>query len=123
MNRESQLSELLQRFSRGELSRRAFISRAVGLGLSAPAIGAMLRGPVLAGAQDATPASGGAVGAAADTITFGAYNVDQAPLNMQNGDIDLYIFGLKTAGAQSLEEDERIRLIDAPASTLSLILN
>ena len=123
MNRQSQLSELLQRFSRGELSRRAFVGRAIGLGLSVPAIGALLADPAFVSAQEATPASGGGIGAAADTITFGAYNVDQAPLNIQNGDIDLYIFGLKTAGAQSLEGDESVRLIDAPASTLSLILN
>ncbi len=123
MNRQIQLSDLIQRFSNGELSRRAFIGQAIGLGLSAPVIGALLRDPMLAGAQDATPPSGGGIGAAMDTITFGAFNVDQAPLNMQNGDIDLYLFGLKTAGAQSLEGDEKIRLIDAPASTLSLILN
>lgn len=124
MNRESQLSELLRRYSYGELSRRAFIGRAVALGLSAPAVGALLGDPSLAGAQEGTPASGGGtVGPAAETITFGAYNVDQAPLNIQNGDIDLYIFGLKTAGATSLEGDESVRLIDAPASTLSLLLN
>lgn len=124
MNRQSQLSDLLSRFAAGEMSRRAFITRAVGLGLSAPAIGALLRDPLLAAAQDATPSgSGGPVGPAADTVTFGAYNVDQAPLNVENGDVDLYIFGLKTAGAKSLEGNEDVRLINAPASTLSLILN
>ena len=62
-------------------------------------------------------------GPAADTVTFSAFNVDQAPLNIQNGDMDLYLFSLKTAGAQSLEGTEGVRLIQAPASTLSLILN
>lgn len=130
MDHQRQLSDLVQRFSSGEMNRRAFIARAFGLGLSAPAIGALLRDPLLAGAQDATPdagsgsPTGGAkVGAAADTITFGAYNVDQAPLNVENGDIDAYLFGLKTAGANSLEGNEDVNLIDAPASTLSLILN
>ena len=37
--------------------------------------------------------------------------------------MDLYLFSLKTAGAQSLEGTEGVRLIQAPASTLSLILN
>lgn len=125
MNRQSQLSELLQQFSTGEMSRRTFFSRAIGLGMSAPAIGAMLRDPLLTAAQESSPAAGssGPVGPAADTITFGAFNVDQAPLNVQKGDIDLYIFGLKTAGAKSLEGDENVRLIDAPASTVSLLLN
>lgn len=125
MNRQSQLSELLQELAGGHLSRRAFIGRAIGLGLSASAIGAVLADPLLAGAQDASPSpeAGGPVGPAADTVTFGAYNVDQAPLNVQKGDVDLYIFGLKTAGAKSLEGDANVRLIEAPASTVSLILN
>ena len=62
-------------------------------------------------------------GAATDVLTFSAFNVDQAPLNIQNNDMDLYLFGLKTAGAQSLEGNADVRLINAPASTLSLILN
>ncbi|MEZ4499364.1 MAG: hypothetical protein R2839_04680 [Thermomicrobiales bacterium] len=37
--------------------------------------------------------------------------------------MDLYLFGLKTAGAQSLDGVDGVRLINAPASTLSLILN
>src|SRR4051794_25408865 len=112
MNRQSQLSELVQALARGRVSRRTFIGRAIGLGLSASAIGALLSDPLMAAAQDASPSpeASGPVGPAADTITFGAFNVDQAPLNVQKGDIDLYIFGLKTAGAKSLEGDDSVRL-------------
>jgi peptide/nickel transport system substrate-binding protein len=56
-------------------------------------------------------------------VGFSAFNVDQAPQNIQHGDMDLYLFGLKTAGAKSLDGDQNVRLIQAPASTLALILN
>ncbi|MGH2559479.1 MAG: ABC transporter substrate-binding protein, partial [Thermomicrobiales bacterium] len=95
--------------------------RAAALGIAAPALGAMAAHPeaVLArpALQDAPP------GPAADTLTFSSFNVDQAPLNIQNGDMDVYLFGLKTAGAQSLQGNQDVRLVEAPASTLSLILN
>lgn len=125
MNRERALSNLMDRYERGELSRRAVLMRALALGIAAPFGGLLSRGAGSTAAQEASPATAAAesVGAAADTITFGAYNVDQAPLNVQNGDVDLYIFGLKTAGAKSLEGNDQVRLIDAPASTVSLLLN
>ncbi|HKG27029.1 MAG TPA: ABC transporter substrate-binding protein [Thermomicrobiales bacterium] len=111
------ISSLLADLSAGRLSRRQFFQRAAALGLSAPMISLLARQPEAVFAQEPT------VGPAVDTVTFGAYNVDQAPLNIQNGDIDLYIFGLKTAGAQSLQGVQNVRLIEAPASTVSLILN
>lgn len=117
-DRESRLPVAIERISSGSVTRRAFIGSAFGLGMSAVAFGPAVHDPRLALAQDAPP-----VGPAADVLTFGAYNVDQAPLNVANGDVDLYLFGLKTAGAQSLEDNPDVRLIDAPASTLSLILN
>ncbi len=125
MNRQRELSNLMDRYERGELSRRAVLARALALGIATPLGGLLSRGAGSTAAQQATPATAAAasVGGAADTITFGAYNVDQAPLNVQNGDVDLYIFGLKTAGAKSLEGNDQVRLIDAPASTVSLLLN
>ncbi|MBX3072105.1 MAG: hypothetical protein KF883_16485 [Thermomicrobiales bacterium] len=112
------LNSLLQHLAAGRISRRHFLSAAAALGASSSFLARVAATPEGALAQEASP-----VGAATDTITFTAFNVDQAPLNIQNGDMDLYLFGLKTAGAQSLDGAEGVRLIDAPASTLSLILN
>src|SRR5215217_3189887 len=114
------ISKLLADITTGELSRRQFLRRAAALGISAPIAGLIASQPEAVFAQ-ATPV--GAPGPAVDTVTFSAYNVDQAPLNIQNGDIDLYIFSLKTPGARDLENSDSVRLIQAPASTLSLILN
>src|SRR5215211_9254401 len=111
------VSSLLADLSAGRLSRRQFFQRAAALGLSAPMISLLARQPEAVFAQEPT------VGPAVDTVTFGAYNVDQAPLNIQNGDIDLYLFSLKIAGARDLEGAANVRLIQAPASSLSLILN
>ncbi len=95
------------------IDRRSFTIRAAALGISAPLISIMAANPRVF-AQDATPAaspeSNLPAGGAADTISFGAFNVDQAPLNIQNGDMDVYVFGLKTAGANSLEGDQNVRL-------------
>src|SRR5690606_2377878 len=98
-------STLLDDLKQGKLSRRALLQRAALLGLTPAMTSALLRESAFA--QDATPAASptasGPGGPAVDTVTYGAFNVDQAPLNIQNGDIDLYVFGLKTAGAKSLE--------------------
>ncbi len=109
---------LLDALAAGKITRRAFFQRAAALGMSTSMASLVARQPEAAFAQEATQP-----GPAVDVVTFGAYNVDQAPLNIQNGDIDLYLFGLKTAGAKSLESAQNVRLIQAPASTLSLILN
>lgn len=114
----AELAHLLDDVAAGRITRRQLLQRATALGLSAPFISLLASQPELAVAQESLP-----VGPAADVVTFSAFNVDQAPLNIQNGDMDLYLFGLKTPGAQSLEGDGAIRLINAPASTLSLILN
>ena len=92
-------SKLLNEVTMGRLTRRGFMRRAAALGLSAPLASLIAAQPEAAFAQDAAAQPGPAV----DVVTFGAYNVDQAPLNIQNGDIDLYLFSLKTAGARDLE--------------------
>lgn len=112
------LTALLDALAAGAITRREFFQRAAALGVSAPLASLIARQPEAVFAQEAARP-----GPAVDVVTFGAYNVDQAPLNVQNGDIDLYLFGLKTAGAQSLDGVDTVRLIQAPASTLSLILN
>lgn len=120
------LATFIQAATSGELSRRDFFRKAAAFGLSSTLAGIIASQPEAVFAQDATPepsSGGGTPGPAADVVTFSAFNVDQAPLNIQNGDMDLYLFSLKTAGARELEGADGIRLIQAPASTLSLILN
>ncbi len=109
----------------GRVTRRQFVSGAVALGLSAPLAAALAAHPAaaIAAAQDATAAATGPVGPAVDKVIFSAFNQDQAPLDIQNNNMDLYLFGLKTAGANSLVDSPDVRLIQAPSSTLSLILN
>ncbi|MDQ3044298.1 MAG: ABC transporter substrate-binding protein, partial [Chloroflexota bacterium] len=127
MPEHATLSDLLQTWASGGMTRRRFVARASALGLSAPLI-SVLAGSSGASAQDATPDasedSSGPRGPRAERVLFSAFNVDQAPLNIQNDDMDLYLFGLKTAAAQELASGgEGVRLIEAPASTISLILN
>ena len=62
-------------------------------------------------------------GPAAERLLYNAFYVDQAPLDIQAGNMDLYLFGLKTEAAQELADAEGVELIQAPATTLSLILN
>ncbi len=122
---DSSLPALGEALAAGRLSRRSFIRRATALGVSAPLAALLARYPeaVLAASQG-TPTADGPAGPAAEKMTFGSFNVDQAPLNIQNNDMDLYLFGLKTAAAKQLAGGAQgVRLIEAPASTLSLILN
>src|SRR5215204_7269249 len=118
------LRSLALDLSRGRVTRRQFVSGAVALGLSAPLATALAANPAaaVAAAQDATAATG-PTGPAVDKIIFSSFNQDQAPLDIQNNNMDLYLFGLKTAGANSLVDSADVRLIQAPSSTLSLILN
>lgn len=62
-------------------------------------------------------------GPAVDKILFNSYHVDRAPLHIQSGDMDLYLYSLKAAAAGELKKKNEIRLIEAPATTISLILN
>lgn len=120
------LHSMLIDVGKGRLSRRQFVQRAVAAGTSVSVATFLMqhhaeaRSP-LAGNQPAP----GAVGAALDSLIFSSFNVDQAPLQIQNGEMDLYLFGLKIDAARQLAESapDAIDLIEAPASTLSLILN
>lgn len=62
-------------------------------------------------------------GPAAERVIFRAFNVDRAPLDLKAGQMDLYLFSLKTAAAQDLRGQPGIRLYQAPATALSIILN
>ncbi|MBA3414467.1 MAG: hypothetical protein H0U10_04485, partial [Chloroflexia bacterium] len=116
--------DLLTGLIEGRLSRRALAARAAALGISGPWLASILADPALA--QDAPPdqAAGERVGPAADRLIFSSFNVDQAPLEIQNDRMDLYLYGLKTAGAREVADSPAgVRLIQAPASTLSIVLN
>lgn len=62
-------------------------------------------------------------GPAVDKLMFRAFDVDRAPRDMEAGNMDLYMFSLKTAAADRLEGNPEFSLYEAPASTVSLILN
>jgi peptide/nickel transport system substrate-binding protein len=101
------------------VTRRQLLQGAAGLGLAAGVIPTGVRGALArVAAQD--PAK---IGPVADKLVFSSFNVDQAPLEITNGKMDLYLYGLKAAGAEDLKDAKGVRLIQAPASTLSLILN
>lgn len=62
-------------------------------------------------------------GPGVDRIRFRAVAVEIAPAAIQRGDIDLYLFSLKTAAARELLARTDIKIYQAPASTISIILN
>jgi peptide/nickel transport system substrate-binding protein len=73
--------------------------------------------------QPAQSPGGGPPGPAAERLLFNSFFVDRAPLELEAGNMDLYLYSLRTEAAQELQGNENIRLINAPATTLSLILN
>jgi peptide/nickel transport system substrate-binding protein len=62
-------------------------------------------------------------GPAADRLFFRAFDVDRAPRDLEAGSMDLYMFSLKTTAAERLRGSDAFQLYQAPASTVSLILN
>ena len=62
-------------------------------------------------------------GPAAERVLFRSFHVDRAPLDLQAGSMDLYLFGLKTDAAIELQAQGDFQLFEAPATTLSLVLN
>ncbi|MFN8592660.1 MAG: ABC transporter substrate-binding protein [Thermomicrobiales bacterium] len=105
--------------ARAMLNRRQMLAGATGLAAGA-ALGATgVRGALARAAAQETAT----IGPAAERLLFSSFNVDQAPLEIQNDKMDLYIYGLKPSGADEVAKAEGVRAIQAPASTLSLILN
>lgn len=62
-------------------------------------------------------------GPAVETLYFKSFNVDRAPLDLAAGEMDLYYYNLKIAAARELRDNDTVNLYEAPANTLSLILN
>ncbi|MCZ6614354.1 MAG: ABC transporter substrate-binding protein [Chloroflexi bacterium] len=62
-------------------------------------------------------------GPAADRIQFKSFHVDLAAASVQAGDMDMYVFSLKTEAARKLRDDPNLRVYQAPATMISLILN
>ena len=62
-------------------------------------------------------------GPAVDTLYISAFDVDRASRDLEAGNMDLYMFSLKTDAARQLQGDPRFSLYTAPASTVSLLLN
>lgn len=71
----------------------------------------------------AQPAPHNEPGPAVDTLYFRAFDVDRASRDLEAGNMDLYMFSLKTDAARRLQGDSRYSLYEAPASTVSLLLN
>jgi len=62
-------------------------------------------------------------GPAVEKLFFRAFNVDRAPLDLEAGEMDMYYYNLKIAAARELRDNQNLQLFEAPATTLSLILN
>jgi len=62
-------------------------------------------------------------GPAAERLLYNSFFVDRAPLDIEAGNMDIYLYGLKTEAAQELRGTPGVELIDAPATSISLILN
>ena len=75
-----------------------------------------------AAAEETYAAPHALTGPAVETLVFRAFDVDRAPLDLQAKEMDLYYYNLKISAARALQE-ENVALYEAPASTLSLILN
>jgi peptide/nickel transport system substrate-binding protein len=91
----------------------------------AAAIALSLVGAPASVAQE--PSDGGSgsgrPGPAAEKLFFNSFFVDRAPLELEAGNMDLYLYSLRTEAAEELQGSDTVRLINAPATTLSLILN
>jgi len=62
-------------------------------------------------------------GPAVDKLIFKGINVDIAAAALQKGDIDMYIYSLKTLAAQDLAKVQGMKVYQAPATSIGLILN
>lgn len=62
-------------------------------------------------------------GPAVEKVGFRAFAVEIVPLAMEKGEVDIYIFPLRTATAKEMLLKPEVRMYQAPASSISLILN
>ncbi|HEX77515.1 MAG TPA: hypothetical protein G4O03_03765 [Dehalococcoidia bacterium] len=84
-------------------------------------LGAILAGSGPALAQYEPPHS--RPGPTVDRIYFKAFHVDIAPAALKKGEMDLYVYSLKTVMAKELEDVPGVHMYQAPATSLSLVLN
>lgn len=62
-------------------------------------------------------------GPAVDKIFFKSFAVEIAPLALEDGQMDMYIFALKTAAAKEILDNPGIEVYRAPATSVAIILN
>ncbi|MBF8267694.1 MAG: hypothetical protein HW388_1202 [Dehalococcoidia bacterium] len=62
-------------------------------------------------------------GPATDTINFRAFAVEIASRELEAGQMDMYLFSLKTPAAEKLQANPAATVYQAPASTVSIVLN
>ena len=62
-------------------------------------------------------------GPAVDTINFSAFAVEIASRELEAGNMDLYLYSLKTAAAEQIQENTDVKVYQAPATTISVVLN
>ncbi len=100
-------------YKRGNLAGRVF-AVLVSLGLALT----FILSPVIAAAPPHSKP-----GPAADKLIFKAFNVDIASAALQKGEMDMYIYSLKTLAAQDLAKVPGIKMYQAPATSIGIILN
>lgn len=104
------------------MTARTRVRTAIPFALSMALAGTLLPG-TLAAQDEAYEPPHDQPGPAAERLLYNSFFVDRAPLDIEAGNMDLYLFGLKTEAAQDLRGTEGVELIDAPATQVSLILN
>lgn len=62
-------------------------------------------------------------GPASERVLFQAFHVDLAGAELQAGKMDMYEFSLKTEAARQLQKAPGVKVYQAPATSISLILN
>ncbi|MEN2974163.1 MAG: ABC transporter substrate-binding protein [Candidatus Caldarchaeales archaeon] len=62
-------------------------------------------------------------GPAVDRVIFRKVDQDQAPLLIERGDIDLYLYGLKIVTASQYLKSKVVNIYQAPSTTISILLN
>ena len=76
--------------------------------------------PVIA--QEYRPPHGNP-GPASDKIIFRKIDQDLAPSLVEKGEIDLYLFNLKVSIASEYLRSEKVRIYEAPSTSISIIMN
>ena len=60
-------------------------------------------------------------GPASSKILFQSFHVDRAPIEIQQNNMDLYLYGIKSDAAETLKTDKTVVIYQAPASSISLM--